>query len=312
MPDLSIVVPTYRGAASLAELLDRVEQAMTPRGVAYEVIVVNDASPDDTWERLEALSQGHPELVAVDLLANRGQAVATLAGLSYARGELVATMDDDLQQPPEELPVLIDALAAHPRWDAAVGTWRRDHGAFRAIGSWVHALVDRLAHGTPLSFRHTSFRVMRRPLVDALLAHETRTPVLGPLITQLSSQTHNVAVEHHPRKHGSSTITVRESMSRVVTNLIHGTTLPLRLLSRLGLLVAFAALVVAAVFLVRWIVGTDAPPGWTSSFLASLFFGGMTLFGIGLLGEYTSVVIREVRRPPKWSVRTVIGRTEHR
>ncbi len=310
MPDLSIVVPTYRGAESLAELVDRLGTVMAARGIDHEVIVVNDASPDDTWPRLQALAADHPELVAVDLLANRGQAVATLAGLAYARGSLVATMDDDLQQPPEELPVLLEALAENPRWDAAVGTWPRDHGLFRAVGSWTHALVDRLAHGTPLSFRHTSFRMMRRPLVDALLAHETRTPVLGPLITQLSSETHNVVVDHHPRKHGSSTITLRESISRVLTNLIHGTTLPLRMLSRLGLLVAFAALVVALVFLVRWIVGTDAPPGWTSSFLATLFFGGMILFGIGLLGEYTSVVIKEVRRPPKWNVRTVLGRRD--
>jgi glycosyltransferase involved in cell wall biosynthesis len=311
MPELSIVVPTYRGAESLAELLERLQAVMAARAIDHEVIVVNDASPDGTWERLEQLAPDHPELLAIDLLSNRGQAMATLAGLAYARAEVVATMDDDLQQPPEELPILLDALAANPRWDAVVGTWRRDHGAFRALGSWAHALVDRLAHGTPMSFRHTSFRLMRRPLVDALLAHETRTPVLGPLITQLSSQTHNVAVEHHERKHGASTITLRESVSRVLTNLIHGTTLPLKLLSRLGLLVAFAALVVALVFLVRWIIGTDAPPGWTSSFLATLFFGGMILFGIGLLGEYTSVVIKEVRRPPKWNVRVVLGRDEH-
>lgn len=310
MPELSIVVPTYRGAESVGELLDRIAATLRERDSNYEVIVVNDASPDDTWERLEGLAPQHPELVAVDLLANRGQAVATLAGMAHARGDLVATMDDDLQQPPEQLPVLLDALAANPRWDAAVGTWRRDHGIFRAAGSWVHAVVDRLAHGTPTSFRHTSFRVMRRPLVDALLAHETRTPVLGPLITQLSSQTHNVPVEHHDRKYGSSTITLRESITRVFTNLIHGTTLPLRLLSRLGLIVAFASLVVSLVFLIRWILGTDAPPGWTSSFLATMFFGGVILFGIGLLGEYTSVVIKEVRRPPKWNVRALLRRDE--
>jgi glycosyltransferase involved in cell wall biosynthesis len=300
-----VVVPTYRGAASLAELLDRLRAALN--GIAYEVVVVNDASPDDTWECLLALAPQHPELVAVDLLANRGQALATLCGLAHARGDLVATMDDDLQHPPEELPRLLEALAAHPRWDAVVGTWPRDHGPLRAFGSWVFARIDRLAHGTPKGFRHTAFRVIRRPLVDALLRHETRTPVFGPLLVQLSSEVHNVPVSHAERARGASTVALRKAASIVAANMIHGTTLPLRLLSRLGLLCAGLALVLAIVFLTRWALGADTPPGWASVFLATVFFGGVALFGLGLLGEYTGMVIQEVRRPPRWSVREIIG-----
>jgi glycosyltransferase involved in cell wall biosynthesis len=304
---LSVVIPTYRGAQALAELLDRLHTALA--GVDYEVVVVNDASPDDTWERLEALAPLHPELVAVDLLANRGQALATLCGLAHARGDLVATMDDDLQHPPEELPRLLEALIAHPRWDAAVGTWPRDGGALRAVGSWFFARIDRIAHGTPKGFRHTAFRVMRRPLVDALLSHESRTPLFGPLLTQLSSEVHNLPVAHDARKHGSSTISLRAAASSVVANLIHGTTLPLRLLSRLGLICAGLALALAIIFLTRWALGADTPPGWASVFLAAVFFGGAALFGLGLLGEYIGLIIQEVRRPPRWSVRRVIGDT---
>ena len=296
MPFLSVVVPTYRGAPALAELLERLRRALA--GVDYEVVVVNDASPDDTWDRLEALAPEHPELVAVDLLANRGQALATLCGLAHARGDLVATMDDDLQHPPEELPRLLEALEAHPNWDAVVGVWPRDHGPLRAAGSWLFARVDRLAHGTPRGFRHTAFRVIRRPLVDALLSHESRTPLFGPLLTQLSGEVHNVPVAHHPRRHGSSTISLRRAASSVRANLIHGTTLPLRLLSRLGVLCAAAAFVLALVFLVRWLAGADTPPGWASVFLATVFFGGVALFGLGLLGEYVGLMIQEVRRPP--------------
>jgi glycosyltransferase involved in cell wall biosynthesis len=304
---LSVVIPTYRSALALAELLDRLRAALA--GIDYEVVVVNDASPDDTWERLEALAPLHRELVAVDLLANRGQAMATLCGLAHARGDLVATMDDDLQHPPEELPRLLEALAAHPRWDAVVGTWPRDHGLVRALGSWVFARIDRIAHGTPRGLRHTAFRVMRRPLVDALLQHQTRTPVMGPLLTQLSSEVHNVPVTHDPRKQGSSTISLRKAIGIVVANMIHGTTLPLRLLSRLGVLCAGLALALAGFFLIRWFLGADTPPGWASVFLATVFFGGVALFGLGLLGEYVGVIIREVRRPPRWSVRRVIGDT---
>ncbi|HUU61477.1 MAG TPA: hypothetical protein VMX37_03735, partial [Acidimicrobiia bacterium] len=218
-----------------------------------------------------------------------------------------ATMDDDLQHPPEQLPRLLEALVANPRWDAVVGTWPRDHGSFRTAGSWLFGWVDRLAHGTPKGFRHTAFRVMRRPLVDALLSHESRTPLFGPLLTQLSSEVHNVPVTHDPRKHGSSTLSLRAAVRQVSDNLIHGTTLPLRLLSRLGLLFATVAFVLAVVFFARWLAGADTPPGWASVFMATVFFGGAALFGLGLLGEYVGLIIQEVRRPPRWSVRRVIG-----
>jgi glycosyltransferase involved in cell wall biosynthesis len=305
MSFLSVVVPTYRSAPVLGELLDRLRATLAD--VDYEVVIVNDASPDDTWERLEALAPRHPELVAVDLLANRGQALATLCGVAHARGDLVATMDDDLQHPPEELPRLLEALAANPDWDAAVGTWPRDRGLIRGVGSWLFGRIDRLAHGTPKGFRHTAFRVMRRPLAEALLSHESRTPLFGPLLTQLSNEVHNVPVAHDARPHGGSTISLRRATSSVAANLIHGTTLPLRLLSYLGLLSAVVALVLAAVFFIRWLAGADTPPGWTSVFMATVFFGGAALFGLGLLGEYVGLIIQEVRRPPRWSVRRVIG-----
>jgi polyisoprenyl-phosphate glycosyltransferase len=303
---LSVVIPTYRSAPALGELLDRLRTALA--GVDYEVVVVNDASPDDTWQRLEALAPQHPELVAVDLLANRGQALATLCGVAYARGDLVATMDDDLQHPPEELPRLLEALAANPRWDAVVGNWPRDHGPVRAAGSWLFGWIDRLAHGTPKGFRHTAFRVMRRPLADALLSHESRTPLFGPLLTQLSNEVHNVPVAHDARKHGSSTLSLRALAHQVTANLIHGTTLPLRLMSRAGLSCAALAVLLGIVFFARWLAGADTPPGWASVFMATVFLGGATLFGLGLLGEYIGLIIQEVRRPPRWSVRRVLGK----
>jgi glycosyltransferase involved in cell wall biosynthesis len=305
MPELSVVVPTYRGEASLPELLERLRTALADRD--YEVVVVNDASPDGTWDLLEGLAASHPELVAVDLMANRGQAMATMAGLAQTRAPLVATMDDDLQQFPEDLPILIEALEANPRWDAAIGRWERDHSSlFRRFGSWLYGVSDRRSHGTPKGFRHTSFRLMRRRLVDALLEHQTRTPVLGPLIVQLSGEVHNVEVRHDERRHGRSTMTLAETVSRLLTNVVHGTAFPLRFISRVGIVTAMLAIVLAAVFFFRWLFGADTPLGWASTFVTTTFFGGMILFAIGVLGEYTSVIVREVRRPPRWNVRALI------
>jgi glycosyltransferase involved in cell wall biosynthesis len=302
-PELSIVVPTYGGRDSLAPLLQRLRVTLERRPIDYEVIIVNDASPDGTWSVLGALAQEHPELHAIDLLNNHGQPVATVCGLHYARGELIATMDDDLQHPPEELPKLLDALEAHPEWDAVVGSWSRDEGRWRDFGSIVHQVLDRLAHGTPMDFRHSGFRLMRRPAVRAIVDHQTRAPVVGPLLKQVARRVHNVEVAHHDREFGRSGFTVAEGVRHVLTNFMHGTALPLRMLSRFGVLCSAFAVLIGSFFIVRWMLGFETPPGWASNFLATIFFGGATLFGVGILGEYTHLVLREARQPPRWNVR---------
>jgi hypothetical protein len=305
--DISVVVPTYKGIASLPDLVARSQAFFDSRQLRGEIILVNDASPDATWSVIEELARVNSSVIGVDLMTNHGQALATLCGIAHARGRLVATMDDDLQQWPEELGKLIDGLEEHPEWDGAVGTWDRDQTQLlKRVGSWVHAATDRYVQGTPSGFRHTSFRLLRRPLADALVEHQTRTPVLGPLIRQLSSQIHNVEVRHSERPHGRSTITMRESVNRVITNIIHGTTLPLRLLARLGFAAATFSVLVGIWFTARWMAGIQTPPGWASVMLATVFFGGMILVGISIVGRYLGVIVEETRGRPKWAVRRVL------
>lgn len=305
---MSVVVPTYRGAASLPELVERTRDALG--NIPHEIIIVNDASPDDTWKVVEGLAATHPELVALDLLHNTGQARATLCGLAHARGEFVATMDDDLQQPPEQLPVLLNALLEQPTWDAVVGTWPRDDRWFRNLGSLVHRAVDRLVYRTPRDFRHTSFRVLRRPVVDAMLQHGTVTPVLGPLLRQVTSRVHNVEVDHHDRPYGTSNFRVGQAARTVLNNLLQASSLPLRLLSQFGLVVAAIAILLGLALIARVLAGSPGPPGWTSTALLTTFFGGATLFGLGLLGEYIHLIVDEVRRPPRWAIRQRLGRAD--
>ena len=305
--DISVVVPTYKGARSLDDLVRRTEAFFAERKLRGEIILVNDSSPDDTWSVIERLTRAHQSVVGIDLMTNEGQALATLCGIAHARGRFVATMDDDLQQWPEDLGKLLDALDEHPDWDAAIGSWDRDHNTLsKRFGSWMHARVDHYVHGTPRGFRHTSFRLMRRPLADALVEHQTRTPVLSPMVRQLSSQVYNVEVRHSAREHGGSTITLRESVRRVITNVVHGTTLPLRLLSRLGAAAAALSVILTVFFVARWAVGIQTPPGWASELLLILFFGGMSLLGIGIIGRYLGVIVEETRGRPKWGVRRVL------
>jgi glycosyltransferase involved in cell wall biosynthesis len=305
--DLSIVVPTYRGALSLEELTDELRAVCEQRGLSYEILLVNDCSPDDTWDVVQRLAAANERIIGIDLLHNHGQPAATMCGLAASRGSLVATMDDDLEHRPDQLAVLLDALQNDRRLDAVVATWPVERSFGRDIGSRIHSLADRVAWGTPKGFRHTAFRLMTRPVCDALVEHRTRTPVVGPMLHRVSSRVTNVPIEHGARLHGSSGFTIGEGARRVVRNFASGSTAPLKLISGLGLVLAFAAFTVGAALLLRWAFGAESPSGWLSVMLTTIFVGGANLLAFGILGSYIDIIVREVRQPPRWSVRSVIG-----
>lgn len=306
-PDVSVVVPTYRGALSLPELTETVGALLTQRGLTYEFVLVNDASPDDTWAVIERLAETDTSIRGLDLLHNHGQPTATMCGLAAARGRVVATMDDDLEHRPEDLLVLLDALDADDDLDAVVAAWPVSRSGFRDLGTRVHALADRIAWGTPRGFRHTAFRAMRRPVCDALVAHQTRLPVVGPMLHRVSSRVRNVEVQPGLRRHGTSGFTVAEGMRRVLRNFNSGSTAPLKAISVLGLSLAAVAFAVGGIFLIRWMFGADSPSGWLSVMLTTTFIGGMNMLAFGVLGGYVDVIIREVRGSPRWSVRRGVG-----
>ena len=163
--------------------------------------------------------------------------------------------------------------------------------------------MNRIAYGSPRGFRHTAFRAIRRPVVEAMLRHWTTTPVVSSLLWDTTKRVENVEVAHHARQHGASTFRFGDGIRAVLRNLFQASTLPLRLLSVFGFSAAAVAFVASLAFLGRWIAGVQAPAGWTSTFLLSAFFGGAALFGIGLLGEYVGLVLKEVRGRSGWDIR---------
>lgn len=302
--DVSIVVPTYRAGGSLEYLVPRIIEAIELTGGTHEIIVVDDRSPDDTWSRVGKLAANHPQVRGFRLQRNIGQMAATVCGLAQSRGHIVVTMDDDLQHPPEELPKLIGALKDHPDWDVVIGSWDRGRdGGFRALGSRVFAWLQDLAVPEGSGLRHTGFRAMRRSVVDALLEHGTRNPVMLSLPFEVASSIHNVPVVHAAREIGESNFNFRKSVKLTIDNFIQSSTLPLRFVTWFGLVTAFVSAVVGSVYLIRVFIGADTPPGWASTFLPIVFFGGAILMSVGLLGRYIEVVMSEVRRPPRWVIR---------
>lgn len=304
----SIVIPCYRSSPWLEELVDRVVAALEPDGAPFEILLVNDASPDETWEAIERLAGRHRCVRGFDMLANVGQFRATICGLEHARGEFVVTLDDDLQHAPEDIPRLIEALRARPDLDCIVARMRtKCHGPLRRLGSAAVGRLNELLYGKPRDLKLTSFRTMRRHVAKAVCAHRTSKPIIGPLLLRSTSRIANVVIDHHPRQRGTSGYSLPRLVRIALDNLFSASTLPLRCVSLVGLVSAAGSALVGGFNLARYLMGDVGVPGFATLVLLIAFFGGTTLLSIGLLGEYVIRIVHEVERPPRYVVRTATG-----
>lgn len=305
----SVVIPCYRSAGWLQDLVGRVEQAMASIGSSFEILLVNDASPDATWQVIEDLARSRRSIRGFDLLCNTGQFRATLCGLEHARGRIVVTLDDDLQNLPEDIPKLVAALEADPNLDCVMaayaqgkhGTWLRD------AGTRIAARIRRALHGSSADLKVSAFRAMRRPLVRALCESRTRRPILASLILELSDRVGNVDVEFAKRHQGESGYTIASLLSMLRDEVIAGSTLPLRAVATTGILVAAGSLLLGLSYLVRYWSRGISVPGFTTLTILIIFFGGMTLLSIGVLGEYVARILHEVSGPARYRIRRETG-----
>lgn len=176
----SVVIPVYRSADFLADTVGRTLDYFRSKGWKCEIVLVNDASPDDSWLVIERLAAENPEVVGVDLLKNAGQHNANFIGLEHATGDVVVTMDDDLQNPPEEIGKLAERFVEGH--DLVVGRFeQKRHSGFRRFGSEFVQWINRRIFPAPEGFRHTNFRMIGRDVVERMLSYTTHYPYTSAL-----------------------------------------------------------------------------------------------------------------------------------
>ena len=303
-PYCSVVIPCYRSEKTIRSLLERLDLVFASLKYSYEVVLVDDDSPDGVGAVLDELRAEAPYRVGVvHLLHNAGQHAAIMAGLRRTRGQIVVTMDDDLQNPPEEIPRLLEALA--PGVDVVYGSAdHRRHAAWRNLGSaLVHCLMV-IAIGKPRGLVPSAFRAMRREVADALCQARSPYLFLDAEIFRVTSRVTHVTVAHHERGEGRSGYTLR-GLVRLATHLIlNHSALPLRLISVLGISAALVALVYGSTIICKRLLGIQQQLGWPSLAVLITFFGGATLFSLGMIGEYLIRIVHQTALRPQFHVRT--------
>lgn len=254
--EYSIVIPCYSSGEWLEELAERIAAVMVSIG-SFELILVNDKSPDEkTWEEIEKLGRKYEFIRGIDLLYNVGQFRATLCGLEHALGTFIITMDDDLQNPPEEIPKLVQAMKENPSMDCIMGKYaRKHHSPLRNAGSrFLDKLMNRL-YGKPPNITTSSFRIMTSSFVNTLIHYRIASPQLGPLIVTLSKKIANVTVQHEVRKFGLSGYGFSRCVKETLISIVNASIAPLRMFSLLGFATAGIAFLIAIFHLFRWVMG---------------------------------------------------------
>jgi undecaprenyl-phosphate 4-deoxy-4-formamido-L-arabinose transferase len=306
---VSLVVPAYNEEQSLPELISRC--VAVGRGLArdFELIVVDDGSRDRSAEIVAVAARQDPtHVVAVLLNRNYGQHAAVMAGLAHARGTIVVTLDADLQNPPEEIPKLVDAIdAGH---DVAGGVRTRRHDSrFRLLASKLMNRIMRRLTRVAVSDYGCMLRAYRRDVVDAVLSCEEHGAYVPALANSFAGRIVEIEVEHVERRAGRSSYRFSTLVNLYFDLLVSTTTAPLRLLSVIGTLCALAGVGFGlALLALRLVYG----PGWAAQGVFTIFavlfvFLGVQLLGMGLLGEYIGRISRDVQGRPRYVVREVVG-----
>lgn len=312
-PVYSIVIPVFNSQSTLMELYQRTVFVMESLDEPFEIIFVEDGGTDGSWQILQEIITQDKRMTAIQLLRNAGQGSATLAGLAEARGSFILTLDDDLQHPPEELPVLINALRNNDALDVVMGVPKiKRHPFFRRVASALINQLNNLFIKKDPALRMTSFRIMRRQVVTALMNMNIPYPSLGPMLLSVTHRISCVTVEHHTRKEGKSGYTLFNLLRQSLSNIVGYSVLPLHLLASLGIIGIVFCFLFTIYLLTRYFLGGIHVPGWMTILLMMTTLSSFNFLAFSLLGEYVLRIMLVSTSRAQWSVRQIARHHNHK
>lgn len=312
--DLSLVIPVFNEGDNLKELLHRCLSVCRQSGRSFEIILVDDGSMDGSTAMIARAAQTNsPEVIGVLLNRNYGQHAAVFAGLAQSRGDIVITLDADLQNPPEEIPKLLREM---DNGVDVVGTIRTDRcdSLFRKLCSVLVNSMVRRATGVMMHDYGCMLRAYRRTIVQAMLQCREQSTFIPILANSLAKTTSEISVKHEPRHRGDSKYSFFKLISLQFDLLTSMSTFPLRLLSFLGTGIAASGMLFGAFLLVmRLLMGTAwAAQGVFTLFAVLFVFIGAQFIGLGLIGEYIGRIYQDVRARPRYFVQEIVTGTAER
>lgn len=305
IPMISVVVPVYRAEKTLEELHRRLVAVLSIMGFSYELIFVEDCGGDGSWSVIEQLGRQDTNLRGVKLSRNFGQHAATICGFAQSRGRWVVTLDDDLEQSPEEIPRLF--VKAQEGYVLVYGVYpQRSHAAWRNLTSGLARYLFKKAI-PQLNDVYTSFRMIDGDLAREVCRFESPFSFVDGYLSWLTNNCASVEVAHLTRAHGTSNYTLRKLLAHTINIFVTFSDLPLRLASWVGLGSFLIGMFWLCYILLMKLVGGITASGFTSLMAGIVLFGGIQLFVLGIFGEYLSRINFKTSKKPLYLVARDIG-----
>ena len=303
--DLSIVVPVFRSGDCLPELARRIEEAVAGCFASYELILVNDDSPDESWDVIRSLTLRHAFVVGLNLRKNVGQDNAIMAGLHHATGACVVIMDDDLQHDPADIVPLCRALERGSDDVVYARFHHKRQAIWKNAGSWLSDRVAVIVLGKPKHIYMSPYKAMRRDLVHELVKHDGPFTYVDGLIFSVTSHITQIDATHHARFAGRSNYNLFRSI-KVWLKLATGfSVIPLRIATFTGGAIALLSFIMALFFVIQAMVLDKIPEGYPSLIVTLFFLGGIQLMGIGAVGEYIGRIFITQSKTPQFAVKEI-------
>lgn len=308
---LSFVIPCYRSAKTVGGVVDEIRETcrrLESVGDAYEVILVNDGSGDDTWETIRQLAESDAHIRSYDLARNFGQHAALMAGLARTKGDIVICLDDDGQTPADEAGKLIEAVNAGA--DVAYARYAsKKHSLFRNFGSFLNEKMAGAMLGKPKELTVSSYFAARRFVIDEVLRYEGPYPYLIGLVLRSTNRIVNVEVNHRRREVGQSGYTLPKLIGLWMNGFTAFSIKPLRAATLAGSLFAILGFAYGIYTVIKKFVIPDVPVGFSALMSALMFIGGMLMLMLGMIGEYLGRLYISQNSNPQYVIRESAGDT---
>ena len=307
MSKVSFVIPCYRSARTIGGVVNEIESTMAQLAYEYEIVLVNDSSPDDTFAVISALAEADGHITAVDLAKNFGQHAALMCGIRHSSGDVLVCLDDDGQTPADEVGKLLEKIDAG--YDVVYASYdHKQHSGFRNFGSRVNAWMTEIMLGKPKELSLTSYFAAKRFIADEMLRYENCFPYVMGLVLRSTKNICNVPVNHRSREQGQSGYTLGKLLSLWMNGFTSFSIKPLRIATYFGAFTAFAGFIYALIIVIRHFAVGMAPLGWSSTTALLLILGGVILLVLGLIGEYIGRIFMCVNSSPQYVERSVVKR----
>jgi Glycosyltransferases involved in cell wall biogenesis len=302
--DVSVVVPLFNEEENLSALHQRLTMTLQATGLSYELVLVDDGSHDTTVQQLHSLAATDPRLIVVELARNFGHQVAITAGLDHTSGRAVVVMDGDLQDPPEVLPQFIAKWQEGHDVVFAIREHRKEGLLYRAAYAAFYRVIQRIAN-IHIPLDSGDFCIMDRRVVDLLAAMPERNRFIRGIRSWVGLDQVGLAYERHARHAGKPKYTLRQLVYLALDGLVSFSHVPLRIITLSGFAVSFLSILLAVFYAVKRITIGLNPPGFATLTVALLFFSGVQLITLGVIGEYVGRIFDEVKRRPLYVTRRV-------